>query len=162
MDVACSLLQALMDLHEADGEFEKFLEACNNARQVTQASGDMKSHASCIERLASAFVKAGRHEEALGAWQELSKDVNIVSPDVQLRALCGVVDAQAALLDLAMQQEREKPSAARGGVLSVKSLRKDLEANLRLALQQPGLHVERYNALLLDLLLQTAGESRGL
>lgn len=151
-----------MDLHEADGEFEKFLEACNNARQITQASSDMKSHASCIERMASAFAKAERHEEALRAWQELLKDVNIVTPDVQLRALCGVVDAQAALLDLAKQQEKEKHSAHRRGVRSVKSLRKDLEANLQLALQQPGLHVERHNALLLDLLLQTARESRGL
>jgi len=151
-----------MDLHEASGEFEKFVEACKNARQITQASGDMKSHASCIERLASAFAKAERHEEAQGAWQELLKNVNTVTPAVQLRALCGVVDAQAALLDLAMQQERERPSDVPRGVFSVKSLRKDLEANLQIALQQPGFHVERHNALLLDLLLQTAGESRGL
>lgn len=152
-----------MDLHEADGDFEKFLEAYNNVRQITQASGDMKTHASCLERLASAHVKAERHEEALGAWQELLKVVNVATPEVQLRALCGVVDAQAALLGLAMQQEKEKHSAIRGeGERNVTFSREDLVSNLQLALQQPGLHVERHNALLLDILLQTARESRGL
>jgi tetratricopeptide (TPR) repeat protein len=158
MDLVFFLLQALMDLHEADGDFDKFLEACNTVKQITQASGDMKNYASCIERLASAYVKAERHEEAQGAWKELLKVDNVLTPDIQLKALCGVVDAQAALLDLAMQQEREKNA---GVALNVKSLRKDLEANLQSALQKTGLHVERYNALLLDLLLRTARESRG-
>ncbi|KAG0566179.1 hypothetical protein KC19_7G044100 [Ceratodon purpureus] len=148
---------ALMDLHEEDGDTEKFLEACNTVKQIAQGSGDMKNYAFCIERLGSKYVKAERYEEALGAWQELLKVANTVSPDMKLKALCGVVDAQAALFDLAVQQERGKNTA----VLGVESLRKDLEANLQAALEQPGLHVERYNALLLDLLLRTARESRG-
>lgn len=153
-------VQALMDLHETDEDLEKFLEACNTVKQISQTSGDMKNYAYCIERLASTYVKAERHEEALAAWQELLKVVNM-TPKTQLKALCGVVDAQAALLDFSVQQEGEKNAAVYGGGLSVKSLRKDLDANLQAALQQPGLHVERYNALLLDLLLRTAGESRG-
>lgn len=162
MELAFSLLQALIDLHEADGDFEKFLEACNNVRQITQASGDLEMLASCTERLASALVKAGRHDEALDAWQQLLKDANVATTDVHLKALCGVVDAQAALLEMAIQHEKEKSTAGRIGKFDVKSLRVDLENNIRLALQQPGSHVERHNALLLDLLLQTAGESRGL
>ena len=159
MDLTSFLLQALVDLHEADGDFEKFLEACNSVKQITRTSGDMENYASCIERLASTYVKAERHEEALGAWQELLKVVNMLTPDIQLKALCGVIDAQAALLDLALQQENER-NAGRG-VLSVKSLQRDLETNVQTALQQPGLHAERYNALLLDLLLRTVRESRG-
>uniref|UniRef100_A0A7I4FVI3 Superkiller protein 3 n=1 Tax=Physcomitrium patens TaxID=3218 RepID=A0A7I4FVI3_PHYPA len=152
---------AFMDLYEASAEFDKFLEACNTVRQITQTSGDMKNFASCTERLASTYVKTGRHEEALGVWEELLKADKVVTPDTQLRALCGVIDAQASLFDLATQQKREKDSATLLGVHTVESLRDGLETNLHIALQKPGLHVERYNALLLDLLLRTTRESRG-
>lgn len=146
------------------GELDKVVETCKTVQELTQASGDMEKYAFCIQKLASTYTRSQQHEQALGAWQELLKVRDVLPSSMQLEALCGVADAEAALLELVEQQDggnSSRPVGSNGAKYSLEERRKALESSLQRTLQQPGLHVERHSQLLLDLYLRAAQESRG-
>ena len=88
-----------MDLHEEAGDLEKVVEACSAVKRISQGSGDTEHYLSCMKKLASTYTKMGRPEQALEAWQEIVHAPDIQTPETKFEALCGVVDAQAMLLE---------------------------------------------------------------
>ena len=91
--------QGLLDLHEEAGDLEKVVEACSAVKRISQGSGDTEHYLSCMKKLALTYTKMGRPEQALEAWQEIVHAPEIQTPEIKFEALCGVVDAQAMLLE---------------------------------------------------------------
>ncbi|KAL3701968.1 hypothetical protein R1sor_019990 [Riccia sorocarpa] len=172
--------QRLVEIYDSTGDSSQLIEACEEARDRAQAFGKQERYEEYTQKLASAFTAVSDFKKASVVLQELLDNPS-TSETVRFQALCGLVDAKAALLDKAIQDEchkrlsqndttsssfgRSQEGLTTGSVeedvmlkveekLADEELSKELEEFLRTTTCQVGSHLERHHELLLRLLLR--------
>eukprot|EP01018_Ginkgo_biloba_P009368 Gb_35868 [translate_table: standard] len=90
--------QGLVELHEALGEFEKVVDACESIIQIAQTTDDKVRQIDYLRRLAIAHAKSHNPEKASQTWKVLLNSPSI-SKDLHFEALCGLADAQLIKMD---------------------------------------------------------------
>lgn len=96
--------QGLVELHEAIGNHTKVVEACNSIVHICQSTSDLTHLAEYTRRLATAHAALSNHQKTLEAWQVLLESPS-VSKALHLEALCGIVDAEAALMESHIEED---------------------------------------------------------
>ena len=96
-------LQGLIEVYEAIGNYKNVVEACESVIHLYQAKGNQTHLNEYRRRLAVAYAALGDYKKALKSWESFLEDPSL-SETLYLEALCGIVDAKAAIMEDSIQE----------------------------------------------------------